>query len=76
MRLVTIPLLKSRYDASFFVTKLEPYEFINFPKYIENDENIHNTNEIVINNSIIFLKDPFIYHFITDMQSTENNNNK
>lgn len=36
IRLVTVPLLKQRFDAFFYVHKLEEFKFINFMKYAEN----------------------------------------
>ena len=48
MRLVTVPIIKARFDASFFIHKLEPFKFINFLKYAEGDKHLHEQNEIIM----------------------------
>lgn len=49
IRLVTVPIIKSRFDAFFYIHKLEQFKFINFMKYAENDKYLHSDGDIVIN---------------------------
>ena len=42
IRMITIPLLKQRYDAIFYVLALEEYKNINFFKYAEHEKHMSN----------------------------------
>lgn len=48
IRLITVPMLKSRFDASFFIHKLEPFHFVNFLKFAENEKYLHEQDEIIM----------------------------
>lgn len=42
IRLITVPVLKHRYDTMFFVLPVKDYKFINFFKYAEHEKHLHN----------------------------------
>ena len=48
IRLITIPIIKQRFDTSFFIHKLSAYHFLNFLKYAEDEKHIHELNDITM----------------------------
>jgi hypothetical protein len=49
VRLITVPAMKTRFDAEFYLHKVDEFQFINFPKYAEHEKHRHNLESLLIN---------------------------